>query len=400
MSEFDDRVRDSEVVHDLRRVVYLISEELSPRRWEHQRTVDLVGRAAEASSSVLARLTLVSANLITESMLDGLRRPVARILETVGQMTTYANSDEPDHGFVNGQIDELLHNASTLPVVPIRTTPLVLQRAASRFDDRVTSSTAMLAERINAMESQASAAETYVREAVSEFQGAAGDLTARVADATDRLERNVTDIHENHREAEQKRASEFIETQLTRDAQFHEAHNDVMSLRDQARRMLELVAGASTGTHYSAEERRQSRTADRWRWLAVASFVLLGVLVLVMYVLQVKDEETLSAVALLGRYSTALPLAALATYAIKQSGHHRKREQDISRVANEMLLLWPFLDRVPEGERTELLRDIAPSYFKGGLTAQDAGDSNPLMNHGVQLPGRRRTRQTNAADQG
>ncbi|MYF65525.1 MAG: hypothetical protein F4185_06485 [Chloroflexi bacterium] len=204
------------------------------------------------------------------------------------------------------------------------------------------------------------------------------------------MERNVTDIHENHREAEQKRTDEFTETQLAHEAWFHEAQGGVASLQDQARRMLELVAGASTGAHYSAEGLKQRQTADWWRRLAVGSFVLLGVLVLVMYVLQVKDEGALSVVALLGRYGTALPLAALATYAIRQSGHHRKREQDISRVANEMLLLWPFLDRVPEERRAELIRDIAPSYFKGGLTAQDAGDSNPMTTHWIQLPRRRK----------
>ena len=69
-------------------------------------------------------------------------------------------------------------------------------------------------------------------------------------EATERLEREVTSIQEFFRESQREREEEFLRSQDKRNKEFHERIDpttaDVESFRDQARSMLEEVAGAST----------------------------------------------------------------------------------------------------------------------------------------------------------
>ena len=138
--------------------------------------------------------------------------------------------------------------------------------------------------------------------------------------------------------------------------------------------MLEEVAGASTADHYAKLREEQNKAANRWRWIGVGFLVawfLLSVGVMFFFGL---DLENVGAISLLWRVSVFSPFVVAGAYALRQSGHHRQREEDIARVANELMLLWPFIHRLPDEDRQTILREITPLYFKGGLSAHDPGD--------------------------
>ncbi len=71
MSEFDDRVRDSEAVSNLRQSVEMLPE-LMTREWKHYRVIGLVDRLDAVGKNVLSRLTLANRNLVSEQILNEL----------------------------------------------------------------------------------------------------------------------------------------------------------------------------------------------------------------------------------------------------------------------------------------------------------------------------------------
>ena len=428
MSEFDDRVRNSEAVSNLRQSIDILSE-LESRNWEHYRVVDQIARSTVAGKNVLDRMALVNRGLVTEQTLGELAKPSRRLLNAIQEITGMSLSDEPDYATMNSYIDTLLTNAVPLPDIPIRSTPQVIQRAAEQFHREVTSSTTEVAQNMASIRSEISDARSQMQENLADFQelvaqfeatvnqrfneaenntnsslsqmtATAKALLSQTQDATDRLERNVTSIQEDFRKYEQERANEFVtsqssrkESQNLRDEEysqwFEAAQDKIVSQQNEAITMLEQAAGASTAKNYSTEREKQNKDANFWRWIAVLSFGLLVLSTGYIYSDLQSSGAGLSIAAIVSRYGIGIPLIGMATYAMQQSGHHRKREQDMSRVANEMILLWPFINRVPEENRNALLKEIAPKYFKGGLTAQDAGDKMGLFGQGIHFPGRR-----------
>ena len=430
MSEFDDRVRDSEVLSNLRQAVEILAQ-LQSNKWEHQRVIHLIDRLQVVARNVLDRLTLANRWLVTEQMLSDLQEPSQQIISSIHDIANMPLSDEPDYGSIIQYCDDLLARASALPVVTIRTTPEVLQKAAEQFDREVTSSTAELTEKMDAIRSQLTDADRQAQESSDNFQRLVADSEAtmnqRVADAEShtnqslsqihsmaeallqeardagqRVNHELTNIHDIFRKSEDQRAEEFLafqarreESQTRRDEEYQEwlgaNKNEIADLQEQARTMLEEVAGASSAEHYSKLREEQNAAANLWRRVGVGALSLsiaIAIGVFVFYTATSADID-LSATAIIGRYSIVFSSLILATYALKQSGHHRRREQDLSRVANELMLLWPFINRLPETERIGILEKITPEYFRGGLTPQDAGDKVGLLDQGSDLLRRR-----------
>ena len=87
-------------------------------------------------------------------------------------------------------------------------------------------------------------------------------------------------------------------------------------------------------------------------------------------------------------------LGIFAGYAFRQSGQHRRREEAIARVANELLLLWPFMARLPDADRELLLREITPLYFKGGLSGGDTAEQANAMERIRTAIARRESRES------
>ena len=430
MSEFDDRVRDSEVLSNLRQAVEILAQ-LQSNKWAHQRVIHLIDRLQVVARNVLDRLTLANRWLVTEQMLSDLQEPSQQIISSIHDIANMPLSDEPDYGSIIQYCDDLLARASALPVVTIRTTPEVLQRAAEQFDREVTSSTANLTEKMDAIRSQltdadrqvqessdnfqrfvaeseatmnqrVADAESHTNQSLSEIQRMADALLQDARDAGQRVNQELTNIHDTFRKSEDQRAEDFLtsqaqqeESQTRRDEEYQGWFDTnkaaIVSLQEQARSMLEEVAGASSAVHYSRLREEQNAAANLWRRVGVGALsfsILIAIGVFVYYTVTSADID-LSAATIIGRYSIVFSSLILATYALKQSGHHRRREQDLSRVANELMLLWPFVNRLPETERIRILEKITPEYFRGGLTPQDAGDKIGPLDQAADLMRRR-----------
>ena len=408
--------------------------QLKPKQWQQQRVVDLIDRLHVSTKHVLDRLTLTNRYFVTEQMLSQLQKPTRRIVSSIQAIADMDLSDEPDYASTNENTDNLLVVASALPSINIRTTPEVLQRAAEQFDRTVTSSRAEVTENMDSIHSQLTNVHIQVEEALdsirklvsdseetinqrvaegesntnqslSNMRGTAEALLATAQSAVQRMDEEFTHIHGMFGKYEDQRQQEFTESQTERtesqnrrDEEFNiwlEAkRNETEILQEQARTMLAESAGNITAVQYANLRERQNEAADRWRRIgiwALAFSIVVGLGVFAYFTLQFPDSE-FSAATIVGRYSVAFSSLILAAYALRQSGHHRQREEDIARVSNELLLLPPFINRLPPEEQDRLLEKITPLYFKGGLNAHDVGDRLGFITHVVDVVrGRTRT---------
>ncbi len=237
------------------------------------------------------------------------------------------------------------------------------------------------------MNQRVSEAESNTNQSLSSIRETADALLKESRDSALRLHQELIDLHDTFRRSENTRDEEFLASQAQREesqTRRHEEYqewletnkSEIADQQELARTMLEEVADASTAVHYQQLRDEQNSAANFWRWIGVSAlglsiFVAIGIF---LYYIWTSADVGLSIATTIGRYSIVFSSLILATYALKQSGHHRRREQDLSRVANELMLLWPFINRLPEAERIVILRNITPEYFKGGLTPQDAGD--------------------------
>ena len=217
-----------------------------------------------------------------------------------------------------------------------------------------------------------------MRAQISQSATQTDSLHRQVQLATERLERDVSNIQEAFRNSQAEHADEFRESQENREREYHDRLDPTVAeteeFRNQAKSMLEEVAGASTAEHYARQRERQNEAADRWRLVGVGALVILVLAAGILYYDFRTTSRDISVSEVLARSGVLVSLLVLATYALRQSGHHRQREEDVSRVSNELMLLWPFMNRLPDEDRKALLLQITPLYFKGGLSPHDAGD--------------------------
>ena len=393
MGAFADTVRDSLALANLREARDTLRD-LEAQEWSSGDTRDLVARLTTVVSSVIGRLTVADRNLVSEITLGELEEYTTAILNTAQGLQQSAPDAGMDLQSVHDQVDELLRVASELPTIPIRTTPIVLERAAEQFDRDVSSASNAISEQVNRLRSEI--AEYHERvlqvatehtdlvaqlgdsaeEKIAEVRGITESSIARIGQATERLEREVTSIQEVFRESQDERHEQFIGSQDQRNGTFRARLDPVISevegLKDQARGMLEEVAGASTAEHYAEQRNIQKIAADRWRKIGVGA--LGGLIAAAIWIFEDAGSATqdLSVVWLVARSGLVISIIFAATYTLRQSAQHRRREEQISRVANELMLLWPFMNRLPDDDRKSLMVEITPLYFKGGISDQDA----------------------------
>ena len=395
MSEFTDQIRNSSAASNLREGVALLRE-LTPVVWDIEETRDLITRLTVVLESILGRLTIAERNLVPGNILAPLGSQTQQILEAIQNLYNSAPNVPVNLPEINGWIDDVLNTASALPVLPIRTTNQVLEKAAEQFDREATSAKASISAEVNTLRSEmagfhraleqattdfndrAAEIQELIHQSTTEMQNTTNALSGRINQATERLERDVTNIQERFRESQSEQSAAFDDSQERRDREFHERLDptlaDIESFRDQAKRMLEEVAGASSAEHYANLRDAQKKNADLWRWIGVGGLLILVVMAGFIFFDTRSADTDFSSVWLVARSSLLFSLGVFAGYAFRQSGQHRRREEAIARVANELMLLWPFMARLPDSDRELLLREITPLYFKGGLSGGDTAE--------------------------
>lgn len=409
MTEFNDRVRDSVAVANLKQANATLAQ-LSARDWEHQTRVDLIDRLSYVGKDTLARLS-TNRDLIAQHMLDNLQSPSQEFLDWTNNIAATPMEDDSYQYDASHAADNLLLAASTLPALRIRTTSEVFERVAEQFDHDVQSSMSAISKRFAEMSSELSDLSSRVEQTLNQFneqatqlEARANDqvthaehstnslmeearatrdsLLARITEATERLEREVTSIQEVFRDSQGERNEDFKSSQDKRNEEFYQRLDptiaDVEGFRDQARSMLEEVAGASTAEHYVGHSQQQNKTADIWRRIGVSALIVMALASVWVFYESSRTEQDFSFAWLIARSGLLGSILIFAAYALRQSSHHRRQAENMGRLANELQLLWPFMNRLPSEHREALLMEITPLYFRGESSGDTRIDSKGL----------------------
>ena len=385
MSEFTDRIRDSIALSNL--IVSInLAEELVNKKWDDGEINYFIRRAGTVCRNIKSRLTVVDRNLVpgnTVDQLQGPSREVLRILQELnGSEASVSRNAESD----NQQIDGLLSTASALPVLPIRTTPEILQRAAEQYEsDASAASKAFVAEverlrsEMRAMEEQIQKTSSEQTDVVNELRESIkqrvdavnetfGSLEARTNGAVEKLVQDVTSIQEEFSRSQNKRKEEFDkalgEQENVFEQQTKEKVEALKRYENQAREILEEVAGAKSAEQYAQQRDAQKLAADRWRRNGLIAVVMLAVAAIVVFSFTIIGDPEFAVSWVIARSVLFAPILLFATYALRQAGQHRRREEEMSRVSNELTLLWPFVNQLPDEDRKAIMLQITPLYFK------------------------------------
>ena len=394
MTQFDDRLRESGAYIMLRSAEELLAD-LKDRDWQQGTDTEVLIKLEAVVKNVIARMTIADRNLVAAQTLRELDYRSAEFLRHIQFLDSHPDFEQPNLDAAVTWADELLVASSSLPAVPLQDSSGVLEGILTGFDLDVRRKTASLEENLREIRSQTSEVQNSLRHSSTRFDQLQKDFDRRLAEqlrqtnnkadailnktqtTVETMNRGITGMHETFRDSQGKRQSEFAEMVDLHSGIFANRVEPIVSdmekLREQATNTLEAVTGANTAKHYSDSRDEQKTSANRWRKIGLWSLVGLVLASIAVFVETSLITDEVSILSIFGRSGLLISLSALATYALRQSGHHRRREDDISRVANELLLLWPFMSRLPEEDRKTLMKDITPLYFKGGLATHDPG---------------------------
>lgn len=151
-----------------------------------------------------------------------------------------------------------------------------------------------------------------------------------------------------------------------------QATASLQSLEKQEQRAAEIVgvtAAAGVTGAYIKEADEQRRQADIWRGIAVAVAVVVVIYAWVIALIAPSADMSAAdtAVYALTR-SPGFLIAVVFPYAVRQSGHHRQREQAARRRAMQLTAFRPFLAELPEDQRNQELIDGSKRFFPGDTT--------------------------------
>ena len=150
-----------------------------------------------------------------------------------------------------------------------------------------------------------------------------------------------------------------------------EAQSFIESLRgyeEQASRVLGVTAASGVAGSYLNEAKEQRREADVWRVLAFVVAAVLFIGTVVSTVVSPPSSDS-SATALAVFAAIRLPVGSVIAgaffYAIRQSGHHRDREQRSKHLAMQLTAFRPFLAELPEDQVVIQLVEAVKRFFPG-----------------------------------
>ena len=390
MTQFAEEVRNSNALAHLAECKQILAD-LESVTWDTSAKHELVSRIRVAVDDVHRRMIMADLDLIPRDLPSTLEPHTQSLLEFVQLLRDSGPEGNFNITVGHQRVDSVLGHATSLP--SLSSPDESLERAAEQFsrtaiqakediekaiDDakaQFEDLSRQITEKGNDFDSVSAGHKSTFDARSAEFETRVQDLTSRVSQATERIGREVTSIQETFRQSQGTRDEEFQQAQTSRNEEFHQRLDEtvaqVESYRDQARSMLEEVAGASTAEHYARQHSVQRLEADKWRQYSLYAFGAILLVSVAMFVDARLSDAELSAVWVLARSPVLLALAASAGFSVRQSANHRRREEEMARVANELQLLWPFVNRLPESDRQELLREVSPLYFKGGLSTND-----------------------------
>jgi len=225
------------------------------------------------------------------------------------------------------------------------------------------------------------------------------DISTTIDTQTARLDTAISTHQTQFTEAEAKRASDFDERRKTfldehaaalkNQAAAAEAASTLASERAQtllddltqheseARRLVSRTGSDAMSGGFLSNADAQADEANRWRWIGVGAFIVL--IVLGLLTTHLTDPLLFNFEWLAGRLLVAVPLIAVGSYALQQSGMHRRAERENRAKELDFNAVDPYLELIPEPQKSELKAELARKAFFRDQAIPTVGDDSTTV---------------------
>jgi len=368
-------------------------------------------RAQAVVDRLKARLEEVEAHFIPVPALDKLAPHLQNAQQAI--QAFLSDKNEGHLSTLDGSIDAVLIEANFFPALPPSAERKMAARAAEDYarhvDELESAVRDRLGELITQIQTQSSDFSVTVASATQQLQqlqrtadeksaAVAADSEARMAELKaeidgqkTRLDAVIAQQQAAFAEAQERRlhdskdSLDSVETKFEQlagalvddtksklDQLLAQATASVQSLEKQEQRAAQIVgvtAAAGVTGAYIKEADQQRLQADIWRCIAVAVAVVVVIYAWVIALIAPTADMSAAdtAVYALTR-SPGFLIAVVFPYAVRQSGHHRQREQAARRRAMQLTAFRPFLTELPEDQRNQELIDGSRRFFPGDPT--------------------------------
>jgi hypothetical protein len=359
---------------------------------------DEIPRLERVLDYIGALLGAADPALVTEQMLTNLHDPLQQISSAIPPLR-----DNQDFA----QLQTISNSTGALLNAGVQVAPALgvwsktkLSRAASNLGEAATTKTRELQEQASKLEGRigeireqleqtSSSIQTTSEERLNELQTQVEGLKTEAQAQKDRVEEAINGIGARFEEEQGTQKTAFEEAQqrfldageAAVNQQQELAENAVKDLaergkkilseletqREEATRLVDLVATSSTAGAFGKEAEHQQAEADLWRRNAIYIGLLAAVIgvaaVIASFVVNASPSVIVAKVA-----AVAL-LVGIAGYAAGQSGQHRRREQRAKRLELELVAFGPFSEPLSDEAKLEVRKDFIERLFVG-----DPGD--------------------------
>jgi hypothetical protein len=246
----------------------------------------------------------------------------------------------------------------------------------------------------------ASEIEVNLTALVAPLKSELADLSTTIDTQTARLDTAISTHQTQFTEAEAKRASDFDERRKTfldehaaalkRQAAAAETASAAASDRANAvlealtkheadaRRLVSRTGSDAMSGGFLSDADAQAHEANRWRWIGVGAFGLL--IVLGLLTTHLTDPLLFNFEWLAGRLLVAVPLLAVGSYALQQSGMHRRAEREARAKELDFNAVDPYLELIQEPQKSELKAELArKAFFREQVAPKTADDSTTVI---------------------
>lgn len=130
---------------------------------------------------------------------------------------------------------------------------------------------------------------------------------------------------------------------------------------EEAKKLVNVIGNVGVTGNYQNIANAHKKSADLWRFLAILFMtVLSGLLIYAIWDVSSANYDWIKS---LIRVIAAAALSYPATYAARESSKHRKLETINRKLELELAALSPFIEMLPEEQKTEIKSKLVEKYF-------------------------------------
>ncbi len=355
---------------------------------------DVIPRLERVLDYIGALLGAVDPALVTEQMLTNLHGHLQQISSAIPPLRD--NQDFAQIQTIQNSTEGLLNAAIQIAPALGVWSKSKLSKAASSLGEAATAKNRELQEQASAlaaeisqvreqMEQTSTSVQQTSEQRLNELQEQVDGIKAEAQGQRDRIEEAINGFESRFEEEQGNKKTAFEEAQKEFSAgresalnkQQEDADNAIKELvergrsilseldsqREEATRLVDLVATSSTAGAFGKEAERQQEQADQWRANAIKIGLVAAAVGIAAVVASFLFDASASVV--VAKVAAVALLIGIAGYAAGQSGQHRRREQRAKRLELELVAFGPFSEPLEPEQKLQVRKDFIERLFVG-----------------------------------